>query len=72
MLHGDPFRLRQVIANLISNAVKFTTEGEVVIRVTLLNQTADEAAVRISVQDTGSGIAPDSIGRIFDHFFPGR
>ncbi len=68
MLHGDPFRLRQVIANLISNAVKFTTEGEVVIRVTLLNQTADEAAVRISVQDTGSGIAPDSIGRIFDHF----
>ncbi len=68
MFRGDPFRLRQVIANLISNAVKFTAKGEVVIRVYLLDQTADKAAIRISVQDTGSGIAQESIGRIFEHF----
>jgi two-component system, sensor histidine kinase and response regulator len=68
MFRGDPFRLRQVIANLISNAVKFTDQGEVVIRVYLLDQTANSAALRISVQDTGSGIAPESIDRIFEHF----
>ena len=67
-LRGDPFRLRQVIANLVGNAVKFTDEGEVVVRVELLEQTKAEAAVRINVQDTGIGIAPEARDRIFEHF----
>ena len=68
MLRGDPFRLRQVVANLVGNAVKFTAEGEVVVRVALLEEAAGAAQVRISVQDTGVGIAPEATERIFDHF----
>ena len=68
VLHGDPFRLRQVVSNLLANAIKFTEEGEVVVRVALLGQTASEAAIRISVQDTGIGIAPEACERIFEHF----
>ena len=67
-LRGDPFRLRQVIANLIGNAIKFTDEGEVVVRVELLEQRVGEAALRINVRDTGIGIAPEVRDRIFDHF----
>ena len=68
MLRGDPFRLRQVVANLVGNAVKFTAEGEIVVRVELLEEAAGAAQVRISVQDTGVGIAPEATERIFDHF----
>ena len=68
LLRGDPFRLRQVVANLVGNAVKFTEEGEVIVRVTLLGQTADEARVQICVEDTGIGIAPESLGKVFEHF----
>ena len=67
-LRGDPFRLRQVIANLIGNAVKFTDEGEVVVRVTLVEHTGTEAAVCVSVEDTGIGIAPEAQAKIFEHF----
>jgi two-component system, sensor histidine kinase and response regulator len=67
-LRGDPLRLRQVICNLLVNAVKFTEEGEVVVRVALLEQSATEAAVRISVEDTGIGIAPEAQEKIFEHF----
>jgi PAS domain S-box-containing protein len=67
-LRGDPFRLRQVIANLISNAVKFTPSGEVVVRVTLLNETDAELSLNVCVQDTGLGIAPQAQKKIFDHF----
>ena len=67
-LRGDPLRLRQVISNLLGNAIKFTDEGEVVVRVRLLDQTARDAAVQISVDDTGIGIAADAQGRIFEHF----
>jgi signal transduction histidine kinase/DNA-binding response OmpR family regulator/HPt (histidine-containing phosphotransfer) domain-containing protein len=67
-LRGDPFRLRQVIANLISNAVKFTDEGEVVVRVTLVERGATEATLCISVEDTGIGIAPEAQAKIFEHF----
>ncbi len=67
-LCGDPFRLRQVVANLVGNAIKFTEEGEVVVRVMLLSQTDRDATLRISVQDTGIGIAPDAHEKIFEHF----
>ncbi len=65
---GDPFRLRQVIANLIANAVKFTERGEVVVSLALLEQTDAGAAVRLSVRDTGPGIAAQFHGKIFEHF----
>ncbi len=67
-LRGDPFRLRQVISNLLGNAVKFTEEGEIVVRVTLIEQSDTEALVRISVDDTGIGIAAEVCDRIFEHF----
>jgi len=67
-LRGDPFRLRQVIANLISNAVKFTHQGEVVVRVTLQQLTETHATVSLCVADTGIGIAPQAQAQIFEHF----
>jgi len=67
-VRGDPFRLRQVIANLIGNAVKFTEDGEIVVQVALLERTDREATVRIGVKDTGVGIAPEAQARIFEHF----
>jgi signal transduction histidine kinase/CheY-like chemotaxis protein/HPt (histidine-containing phosphotransfer) domain-containing protein len=67
-LRGDPFRLRQVIANLIGNAIKFTEEGEVVVRVTLQRLAGSEAALSVSVVDTGIGIAPAAQRKIFDPF----
>jgi two-component system, sensor histidine kinase and response regulator len=67
-LRGDPLRLRQIISNLLVNAVKFTDEGEVVVRVQVVDQTPTDAAVRITVRDTGIGISKEAQGKIFDHF----
>jgi len=67
-LCGDPFRLRQVLVNLIGNAVKFTDEGEVVVRVTLERAGESRAAVSVRVQDSGIGIDADAHERIFEHF----
>ncbi len=68
VLRGDPFRLRQVVANLISNAIKFTERGEVVVRVTLEQESATDATICICVEDTGIGIAAQAQGKIFEHF----
>jgi Amt family ammonium transporter len=65
---GDPDRLRQVLVNLTNNAVKFTDRGEVVIRVRLAEQTADEIVVQFSVNDTGIGIPADRLDRLFKSF----
>ena len=65
---GDPFRLRQVIANLLGNAVKFTEQGEVVVSVTSAPDAANGVRVVINVRDTGIGIAPAHHGKIFEHF----
>ncbi len=67
-LRGDPFRLRQVVSNLLANAIKFTEEGEVVVRVELLQQTGTEAEVRICIEDTGIGISAQAMEKIFEHF----
>jgi signal transduction histidine kinase/DNA-binding response OmpR family regulator/HPt (histidine-containing phosphotransfer) domain-containing protein len=67
-MRGDPFRLRQVLTNLASNAVKFTERGEVVLRAK--RQSGGEGApiVRFEVEDTGIGISPDQRGRLFEAF----
>jgi PAS domain S-box-containing protein len=67
-LRGDPGRLRQVLTNLVSNAVKFTERGEVVLRVTLEGQTEGAAVVRFEVRDTGIGIDPEIRPRLFQSF----
>ncbi len=67
-LRGDPLRLRQVLANLIGNAIKFTEKGEVTVRVTLQSQSPSGVAVQICVQDTGIGIPREAHAKIFEHF----
>lgn len=67
-LIGDPSRLRQILVNLVGNAVKFTQQGEIVIRVFLLSETEASATLRFSVQDTGIGIPEDRKAAIFDRF----
>ena len=67
-LRGDPDRLRQILINLVSNAIKFTDRGEVIMRAKLVEQAADHVVVRFEVQDTGIGISPDAQTRLFRSF----
>src|SRR5262245_17600220 len=67
-LRGDPGRLRQVLANLVGNAVKFTTRGEVAVTATIDGLTADTATIRVEVGDTGIGIDPAAVPRLFEPF----
>ncbi len=67
-LLGDPGRLRQVLNNLVGNAVKFTEKGEVVLRVTPDPSAGDAAVVRFEVRDTGIGIDPELRSRLFQSF----
>ncbi|GAB4421696.1 MAG: hypothetical protein OHK0039_36880 [Bacteroidia bacterium] len=64
----DPVRLGQVLNNLISNAIKFTEQGTVTVRLTLVRDGIDDVSVRFEVQDTGIGIDPALHGKIFDRF----
>ena len=68
VLIGDPGRLRQIIINLVSNAIKFTGRGEVVLRVEKVSDENDEALLRFSVTDTGIGISPEKQKLIFEPF----
>ncbi len=67
-LIGDPARLRQVVVNLVGNAIKFTSAGEVVLFVTLQQTAGDVACLNVSVTDTGIGIAADKIEDVFSAF----
>jgi signal transduction histidine kinase len=65
---GDVVRIRQVMTNLVGNAIKFTHEGEIQIRVDGAARTAQEASVRLEVEDTGIGIPEDKVEMIFERF----
>jgi PAS domain S-box-containing protein len=67
-LSGDPMRLRQALLNYAGNAVKFTSAGRILLSCDLLDDTGGELLVRFQVKDTGTGIAPDQLGRLFNEF----
>src|SRR5262249_4543440 len=66
--NGDPTRLRQVLINLVTNAIKFTQQGEVVIYTTLEEETSADAVIKIAVRDSGIGIPQERIDRLFKSF----
>jgi signal transduction histidine kinase/DNA-binding response OmpR family regulator/integral membrane sensor domain MASE1 len=68
MVVGDPGRLRQTLVNLMSNSVKFTEHGEVLLKVTLLSRTEKDLRLQFSIADTGIGIAPEKHALIFEAF----
>ncbi len=68
MLRGDPTRLRQILNNLIGNAVKFTERGEVEVGVRCVGREGGEVRIAFSVRDTGCGIAADKLETIFGAF----
>jgi signal transduction histidine kinase/DNA-binding response OmpR family regulator/HPt (histidine-containing phosphotransfer) domain-containing protein len=68
LLQGDPGRLRQILINLANNAIKFTHQGEVSIRVSLDQEDEGQATIRFQVTDTGIGIAADRLDVLFDAF----
>jgi two-component system, sensor histidine kinase and response regulator len=65
---GDPVRVRQVIVNLVGNAIKFTEQGEVVLEAVVESKDQGHAIVHFTVQDTGIGIAPSKLKVIFEAF----
>ncbi|MDA1055715.1 MAG: ATP-binding protein [Planctomycetota bacterium] len=67
-LIGDPGRLRQIVVNLVGNAIKFTSEGEIVVRVSKLSGDDDRVELQFSISDTGVGIPKEKQGRMFEAF----
>jgi len=68
VLVGDPVRLHQIILNLVSNAVKFTSKGKIIVRVNLLDEDEDQVTIQFAVSDTGIGIEANKIENIFENF----
>ncbi|HWQ25163.1 MAG TPA: response regulator [Chlorobaculum sp.] len=71
LVTGDPSRIRQVLINLIANAIKFTPSGEILVRVEVEEESGDKVFLRFSVADTGIGIPEDRIDSIFAPFIQG-
>jgi CheY-like chemotaxis protein/HPt (histidine-containing phosphotransfer) domain-containing protein len=65
---GDPGRVRQILINIIGNAIKFTSKGEVILHISRMRGTDGRSMLDLAVSDTGIGIAPNKIGSIFDAF----
>jgi signal transduction histidine kinase/DNA-binding NarL/FixJ family response regulator len=68
LLHGDPNRLRQILVNLLGNAIKFTDAGSVTVGVGAEGESSGRVSLRFDIQDTGIGIAQDQMARLFDAF----
>jgi len=67
-LRGDPVRLKQVLLNLLNNALKFTDKGEIVVEIDVVEVRRELAEIRFSVRDTGIGIAPEHLPSLFEPF----
>jgi signal transduction histidine kinase/CheY-like chemotaxis protein len=67
-LIGDPLRLNQVLVNLCGNSVKFTEQGEIVVRIRSLGQDADSVRLEFTVKDTGIGMSKEQLGKLFQAF----
>ncbi|MDP1524717.1 MAG: response regulator [Rhodocyclaceae bacterium] len=67
-VRGDPGRLRQILLNLVGNAIKFTDQGDIVVRTTVEAQTERSVTVQFSVQDSGIGIAAEKLNHVFEAF----
>ena len=67
-LRGDPLRLGQILTNLVNNAVKFTEQGEIRLKIELLEQTGDKVQLKFSVRDTGIGMTREQAGKLFQPF----
>ena len=67
-LRGDPGRVRQILSNLIGNAIKFTEAGKVALSIHVVSQTADNTVLRFEVRDTGIGISQSSQLGLFQAF----
>lgn len=67
-LVGDVHRIRQVLINLVGNSIKFTEQGEIVLRIDLLHQSDQDVTLRIAVKDTGIGLPPEKLNTIFQPF----
>jgi len=67
-LLGDPVRLSQIINNLIGNALKFTSQGAVIVRVVTLEATAETVFLRFTVEDSGIGLSPEQAAKLFNPF----
>ncbi len=67
-LVGDPLRLGQILLNLVSNAVKFTAKGEIVVQVEVLEQSGDEVRLKFAVHDTGIGMTKEQQAKLFESF----
>ena len=68
VLIGDPLRLGQILINLVNNAVKFTDRGEILVTVSVVEKTDQRLKLQISVHDTGIGMTPEQMGKLFEPF----